>query len=204
MFRITEIFLDNCGQHSLWGTAGRKIRDKFFILIGDKFNPCRTTGCQKRKFFSFFNTIQEFSTFFHDCKVGTEACVIYFIKSHAVQGIYNLAHYAAALLQAIVITDCNTNCRCDLSNHTYIRICQIFPYLIGICTDRNCTGRTEYTALTTVYTLCLGDFFVECRHNHCFCSTESKSKCSDSLNLFTDTYAVSAKDTFIRITYNRW
>ena len=59
MLRITEIFFDDCRQHSLWGSAGRKIRNKFLILVSDEFYPCRTTGCQKRKFFSFFNSVKK-------------------------------------------------------------------------------------------------------------------------------------------------
>ena len=204
MLRITEIFFNYCGHHSLWRSAGRKIRNKFLILVSDEFYPCRTTGCQKRKFFSFFNSIQELRCFFHNGKVSTEACIINFIKSHAMQCIDDFAHYTSAFLEAVMVTNGYTNCRSDLCNHTDFRIRQSLPDFIRIGMNGNRSGRTEYTALATVYALCFCNLFVECRHNHSFCSTECKSKCSDSLNLLAGTYTVSAKDTFIRITYYGW
>ena len=204
MLRITEIFFNYCGHHSLWRSAGRKIRNKFLILVSDEFYPCRTTGCQKRKFFSFFDSIQELRCFFHNGKVSTETCIINFIKSHTVKCIDDFAHYTSAFLEAVMVTNSYTNCRSDLCNHTDFRIRQSLPDFIRICMNGNRSGRTEYTALATVYALCFCNLFVECRHNHSFCSTECKSKCSDSLNLLAGTYTVAAEDTFIRITYYGW
>ena len=204
MFRITEIFLNDCRKHSLRRPAGRNIRDIIFILIRNKFYPCRTTGCQERKFFTFLDTVKEFCTFLHNRKVSTESRIINFIKSHTMKGINDLAHYTTALLESVMITYCNTYCRCNLCNHTNIRICECFKDFVCIRMDGNSSCRTECTALSTVYALCLGNLLIKCRHNHSFCSTECKSKCADSLNFLAGTYTVSAEDTFIRITNNRW
>ena len=57
MLRITEVFLDNCRHHSLWGTAGGDIWNVFLILIGDKFHPCRTAGSQEWKVLAFFHSV---------------------------------------------------------------------------------------------------------------------------------------------------
>ena len=46
MFRITEILFDDCGKHSLRGTAGGQVRNIIFVLIGYEFDPCRTAGSQ--------------------------------------------------------------------------------------------------------------------------------------------------------------
>ena len=203
MFRITEVFLNNSRKHSLWGSAGRNIRNIILILICNKFHPCRTAGCQERKFLTFFNTVKEFCTFFHNRKVSTECGIINFIKSHAMKRIDDLAHYTAALLESVMIAHCNTYCRCNLRNYTDIRICKCLKDFVCIRVDGNSSCRTECTALSTVYALCLCNLFIECRHNHCFCSTECKSKCADSLNFLAGTYTVSAEDTFIRIANDR-
>ena len=57
MLRITEVFLDNRRHHSLWGTAGRNVRNIFFILISDKLHPCRTAGSQKRKILTLLHSV---------------------------------------------------------------------------------------------------------------------------------------------------
>jgi len=204
VFRITEVFLNDCGHHSLRGSTGGKVRNIFFVLFCDEFDPCRTAGGQKRKFLSFLNSVQEFCAFFHDGKVGTETGIINFIKSHAVKGIYNLAHNAAAFGQSVVIADCDTYCRCNLRYDTGVRICQCIPDFIHMCTDGNRSCRTEYTALSAVYALSLCNLLVECRHNHGFCSTECKSKCTDSLKFLAGTYTVAAEDTFVRVTHDGW
>ncbi len=103
-----------------------------------------------------------------------------------------------------MITYCNTYCRSNLCNYTYFGSASASQTLSILCLDGNSTCRTVYTALTAVYTLCLCNFFIKCRHNHSFCSTECKSKCTDSLNFLAGTYTVTTQNTFVWITYHRW
>ena len=112
----------------------------------------------------------------------------------------DLAHNAPALCEAVVITNCYTDCRRNLGNHTGILVRKCIPNLIHMCTNGDGSCRTVNTALTTVYTLCLSNLFIECRHNHGLCSTECESKSSDSLKFLAGTYTVAAEDTFVRIT----
>ena len=118
------------------------------------------------------------------------------------KSIYDLAHYTSAFGKAIMITNCNTDCRRNLCNHTGILISQSIPYLVHMCTDGNSSCRAVNTTLSTVYTLCFCDLLVKCRHDHSLSSTERKTKSSDSLKFLTGTYTVTAEDTFIRITDN--
>ena len=119
------------------------------------------------------------------------------------QSIDDLAHHALSFGQSVMVADCYTDSRCYLCYHAYIRICQCFPYFIHIGSDRNGSGRAEYSTLTTVYTVRRGNLPVKCRHNHSFGTTECKSQCTDTLQFFTGADTVSAKDTFIRISHQR-
>ena len=103
-----------------------------------------------------------------------------------------------------MIAHCNTYRRCNLRNYTDIRICKCLKDFVCIRVDGNSSCRTECTTLSTVYALCLCNLFIECRHNHCFCSTECKSKCTDSLKFLAGTYTVAAEDTFVRVTHDGW
>ena len=60
------VFLDDCGEHFLRRTAGRKIVFVFGILVTEEFHPCRTAGGEKRKLGTVSQTLQEFLGFFHD------------------------------------------------------------------------------------------------------------------------------------------
>ena len=175
MFRIAEVLFDYCWEHSLWRTAGRKIRNILLVLVCDKLHPCRTAGSKKRKFLTLLNSVKELGTLFHNSKVSTEWSIINFIESHSVESIDNLTHNTLAFGQSIMITYCDTYCRSNLSNYTYIRISKCFPCLVHMCLDRNSTCWTIYTTLTAVYTFCLCDFFVKCRHYHGLSSPECKS-----------------------------
>ena len=69
-------------------------------------------------------------------------------------------------------------------------------------TDADGTGRAEDLTLTTVDTIRFCNLFVKCRHHHSFGTTECKIKCAYSLQLIADTYTVTTKNTFIRITHD--
>ena len=203
MLRIAVIFFDDRGEHLLRRTAGGDIFLKIRELILHKFYPCRTAGGKKRQVLAFFKTFQEFCRLLHDRQVGRIAGVKNFIKSHAVQDCYDLAHRILTFWQSKGITGCHTHCRCDLGNNSGVFIFQCLPDFPDVGTDRDRTGRTEYTALSTVYTVCLCDLPVKCRHDHRIRSTVSKVNRSDSLDLIADTHTVSAQDTFIRVSYDR-
>ena len=175
MFRFTEIFFDYCRKHSLWGTACRKIWNVIFVLVCNKFYPCRTAGCKKRKFLAFLNPVEEFGTFFHDSKVSTERSIINFIKSHSVKRINNLTHYTLTFGKSIVVAYRYTYRRSNLCNYTDIWISKCLPGLIHMRFNGNCTSRAEYTTLSTVYALCFCNFLIKCRHYHSFCSTECET-----------------------------
>ncbi len=117
--------------------------------------------------------------------------------------IDNLAHYTRPFGKSVMIAYCNTNCRCNLCNYTISGSASASQTSSILRLDRNSSCRTEYTTLSTVYALCLCNLFIKRRHNHSFCSTECKSKCSDSLKFLAGTYTVSAEDTFVRITNQR-
>ena len=175
-------------------------------MMFKEIHPCRTTGSQDRQANRFIpihitcQAIQYLGTFFHDGKVGTECGIVYFVKAHSVKRVNDFTHNTSAFGKSVMITNCNTNCRCNLCNNTSILISQCIPYFIHMCTDGDRTCRTVNTALTTVYTLCLSNLFIECRHDHGLCSTECESKSSDSLKFLAGTYTVAAEDTFVRIT----
>ena len=119
------------------------------------------------------------------------------------QSCHNLAHRIFTFRKSKCITGCHTHCRGDLSHDSGIFVCQCLPYFSNVSTDCNRTGRAEYTALSAVYTVCLCDLPVKCRHDHRIGSAVSKIDRTDPLELVTDTHAVSAKDAFIRITHDR-
>ena len=91
-----------------------------------------------------------------------------------------------------LIADCDPDCRCDLCDHLRILICQRFPYRINIRMNTDRTCRTDNSALSAAYTVCLCYLLIKCRCYQCIGSTISKVNGIDILDIVTHTYAVSA------------
>ena len=91
-----------------------------------------------------------------------------------------------------LIADCDPDCRCDLCDHLRILICQRFPYQINIRMNTDRTCRTDNSALSAAYTVCLCYLLIKCRCYQCIGSTISKVNGIDILDIVTHTYTVSA------------
>ena len=99
---------------------------------------------------------------------------------------------------------CHTYRRSDLRYHTYILIFQCTPYIGSVGMDGNRAGRTNHAALSAVDTLSGSDCLIERRNNHCFCTAVYETENADALEFLAGTYTVSAKDTLVRVTNDRW
>src|SRR5699024_10053753 len=122
LFIASVIFFHNCGEHTLRGTAGRKIIFVFRILITEEFYPGRAAGSEQRKLISLSQSLQEFLGFFHNGQVSGKGGVVYFIESHTVEHSYQFAHNTVAFVQSEGVSHSYPDSGSYLSHHPGIRI----------------------------------------------------------------------------------
>ncbi len=77
------------------------------------------------------------------------------------------------------------------------------PNFVYLGFRRKGAGRTDTRTLTAVHTLYLVKVFTEAGDYHSLCAPIRKINSPDRLDFRTHTDAVTAENTFIRITYNR-
>ena len=202
LLRILIIFTDHSSKHLLWRAAGRKIWHKFRIFCLTIFHPCRTAGCKQWHFLTGSKPFNKLLGLFHNCQIRTVRSIINLIKAQSVKHTYQLTHYIFALCIAKMISNGHTYRRSDLCDHLCIFVSQCFPYFIYIGTDTDRTCRTDNTALSTANTVCFCDLFIKSRHYLGLCSAVCKINGIDILHIVAHSYAVTTKDTFIRISDN--
>ena len=145
---ISPVGLDKSAAHLLGRLAGGEMTDVLGIVVLAELNPSGRAGGDHRKLAAVLNTLKKLGSLLNDGEISSGVGVEYLLEAESSESCNHLALNVSADRHIEALAESCTDGGSGLNYYVLGRIVESIPYLIGIVTLNESTGRTYSGTLT--------------------------------------------------------